>query len=97
VRHRLYQAGLAQHADLDRIDANVAEDRLDLGGDDGIRDRMHVGHDAGVLRGDGADHACAIDAERGKCLEIGLDARAATTVGACNRQRCRRHRAFLPS
>ena len=97
VRHRRDQTGLAQHADLDRVDADVAQHRRDLRGDAALGDWMHIGHRAGVLRGDGGDHAGAKDAERGEGLEIGLNARAAATVGACDRQRCRRHPAFLPS
>ena len=56
------------------------------------RERQPLDDADGVLGGDGRDRARAVDAERRKGLQIGLDARAAARVAARDRQR-RRDRA----
>ena len=70
---------LRHHADLDGADGKIAENRIDLRGDEIGRHRMDAGDAARVLRGQRGDHGGAIDAERGKALQVGLDAGARRT------------------
>ena len=77
----------AEHPELDRIDPQVAEHGVHLlpheCGIDGV-DRLHPQR---VLGGQRGDDRGAVDAECGEGLEIGLDAGAATAVGAGDGQR----------
>ena len=68
---------LRHHPDLDGIDVEIAENRVDLRGDEIGGHLMNAGDALGVLRGQGRDHGGAIDAERRKRLQVGLDAGAA--------------------
>jgi len=75
--------------------ADVREDRVDLGGDDLCRDLMDGLHAEGVLGGDRRDGRGAIDTERGKRLEVGLDPGPTTRIGAGDRERARLRPASL--
>ena len=68
---------LRQHADLDRVDVEIGEHRIDLRGDEIRRHVVNGGDALRVLRGQRGDHRGAIDAERAEGFEIGLDAGAA--------------------
>ena len=84
---------VAEHADLDRGDVEILENRVDLRA---RRSSRRSGVDRAdaerVLRGHRRDRARAVDAERGEGLEIGLDPRAAAGIRAGDRQRDRRPR-----
>ncbi len=84
--HHLDDLGRMQHADLDRVDADV----LDNGGDLRLQEvRRHAvdrAHADRVLRRQRGDRAHAVAAQRGKGLEVGLDARAAAGIAAGNGQ-----------
>ena len=87
--HRFDDRRGGQHAGLRRVDRNVAGDRLDLRRDEVGAQRSHRLDAQRVLHGDGGDRAGAVDAERGKRLQVGLDAGAAAGVAARNCQRYR--------
>ena len=70
-------ATLRHHADLDRLDVEIAEHRVDLRGHEIRRHLMNAGDAFGVLRGERGDDGRAVDAEGGKRLQIRLDAGAA--------------------
>ena len=76
-----------EHADLGRVDADVAGDRFDLRGDEIGRQRRERRDAERVLSGDGGDGARAVDAERGEGLEIGLNAGASARIAAGDGQR----------
>ena len=80
--HGLDDAAVEQHAGLDGLDRialqHGAQLRLDHRGSDGL-DGAHA---LQVLGGDGGDDAGAVDAAGGKRLDIGLDAGAASRIGA---------------
>ena len=80
------------HADLDRADFEIGEHRIDLRGDEFGRHLMDAGNTGGVLRGQRRDHRGAVDAERGKTLQVGLNAGAAGGIRAGDSERDRRHR-----
>ena len=65
---------------LHRADLEIGEHRVDLRRDEIRRHVVDAGDALGVLRGERGDHRGAVDAERRKRLEIGLDARAAAGV-----------------
>ncbi len=71
---------LRHHADLDSADGKVAENRIDLRGDEIAGHLMDAGDAACVLRGQGRYDGGAVDTERGKGLEVGLDAGAAGRI-----------------
>ena len=69
-----------EHAGLDRIGADVVEDDADLVAD-GLGRNGVEGVDAGrVLHGDGGDRRHGVGAERGRGLDVGLDAGAAARI-----------------
>ena len=80
VGHRLDLLDRAEHADLDRVDANVVKERVDLLLEEG---RGH-GHDARdglrVLSGQGRDDAAGIGAAGAHGLDVGENARTARGV-----------------
>ena len=77
LRHGVGDLRAAEHANLDRGDREVLEDRLDLRADDFRRRIMDRPHSARVLGGKRSDHARAIHAKRGEGLKVGLNSRAA--------------------
>jgi len=68
---------LCRHPDLDGIDLKIAENRVDLRGHEAGGHRMNAADAARVLSGQGRDDGRAVNAERGKRLQVGLDAGAA--------------------
>ena len=79
---------LRHHADLDGLDVEIGEYRIDLRGDEIGRHRDGCRcTPVRVLRGQRRDHGGAIDAERGKGLQVGLDAGAAGRIRAGNGER----------
>jgi hypothetical protein len=81
---------LRHHPDLDGIDVEIAEHRIDLRGHEFCRHVMDAGNTICVLRGQGRDRGGAIDAERRKRLQIGLDAGATRRIRAGDGERDRR-------
>ena len=80
--HGLHGFHGVQHADFGGVRADVADDGINLRGEDG-RGRGVDGRDAaGVLRRQRRERAHAVAAQRGEGFEIGLDARAAAAVRA---------------
>jgi hypothetical protein len=75
-----------QHADLQRVNADVVHHRADLGLQHFHRNAVNGGDTQRVLRGHGGDRGHAVAAQRAEGLEVGLNARATATVGAGNRQ-----------
>ena len=78
-----------QHAELDGIDADVLDHRLDLRLQEGRRHAVDARHAERVLRGQRGDGRHAVAAERREGLEVGLDAGAAAAVGAGDREHAR--------
>src|SRR6266851_3698567 len=87
-RHRFDDRGRGEHADLRRMESEIAGDRFDLGRHEVGRERRHGLDTFRALDGDGSDRARAVQTERRKRLEIGLNAGAAAGVAACDCQRC---------
>ncbi len=81
---------LRHHPDLDRVDVEIAENRIELRGHEIGGHLMDAADAARVLRGQGRDDGGAVDAERGKGLEVGLDAGAAGRIRAGDGERDRR-------
>ena len=75
--HRLDDRRVGEHAGLDRVAAEVGDHRLDLRGDEIIGNDVHALDADGVLGGQRRDRRGAVDAVRGKGLQVGLDAGAA--------------------
>ena len=69
--------GVAEHAGLHRVHREIGDHGADLLDDERRLQYLHRADHLGVLRGDGRDGAQAVDAVRGKGLEVGLDAGAA--------------------
>src|SRR5438105_8418954 len=65
---------LRHHAGLDRADVEIAEHSVKLRGDEIARQVMNSADGFRVLRGQRRNDGGAVDAERGKGLEIGLNA-----------------------
>ena len=65
--------GIGEHADLHRADIKIGEHGIELRGDKIGGYVMNAEHALGVLRGERGDDGGAIDAERGKSLEIRLN------------------------
>mmetsp|Transcript_24311 Transcript_24311/g.79310 ORF Transcript_24311/g.79310 Transcript_24311/m.79310 type:complete len:446 (+) Transcript_24311:255-1592(+) len=65
---------IRQHPRLDDVGANVVEHSLDLLGEKLHRHVLRRGHALRVLSSQSCDCRCAIDAESGARLDIGLDA-----------------------
>ena len=82
LRHHRHHGGVVQHADLDGVGTNVAQHGVDLARQKLGRQRVDAAHAQGVLRGDGGDGGGAKAAQRGNGFQVGLNARAATRVGA---------------
>ena len=87
ARHRLDQFRRIQHADLDRVRAEIGEHRVELPRHEVDRHRMDAGHALRILRGQRRDHAHSIAAVGRKRLQVGLDARPAPAVRARDGQR----------
>jgi hypothetical protein len=87
-RHRFDDRGGREHPHLHGIGPDVSRDRLDLRDHEVCRQRLPGDDAQGVLRGDGGDRARAEDAERGKRLQVRLDAGAAARVAPGNGQCC---------
>ena len=83
---RLDRRLVAEHPDLDRVDADVGGDRLDLGDDDLGRHRDHQLDADRVLGGDRGDRGRPVDAAARERLQVGLDAGAAAGVRAGDRE-----------
>src|SRR5690606_38201520 len=82
----VHDLGRMQHADLERIHADVAEHRLDLRLEKVHRYRMNAGDASGVLRGQCGNRRHGITAKCGNGLDVGLDAGTATAVGTGDRE-----------
>lgn len=82
VGHRADDVGGAEHAELDRIDAHILEERVDLQLEKFHRWGMHPGDRTGVLGRQRGDHRAAERAERREGLEVSQHAGAAGGVGA---------------
>ena len=67
---------LRHHPDLDGLDVEIAEHGVHLRSHEIRRHRMNPAHAACVLGGQGGDDRGAVDAERRKRLQVGLDAGA---------------------
>lgn len=78
--HRL----VAQHADLDGVDADVVTDRVQLLGQEAGRRDVDGLHAPGVLRRECRDRGHAVSAMGGNAFEVRLDPGPAGRVGACN-------------
>ena len=95
----LGREGAADHPDLDRVDADIVDHRVDLRQHHLGRNRMDRGHAERVLRGDRGDRGHRVAAEHGDGLDVGLNPRAAARIRAGDDQDAggRRHRsAFDP-
>ena len=90
-------AGARQHADLDRVGADVLEDGVDLRRHHLRRHLVDGAHLAGVLGGERGDHAHAVGAVGGEGLEVGLDAGAASGVRAGDGEEARAAGGLMPS
>ena len=77
---RLDHRRARQHPDLDGIDGEVREDRVDLGCDEVRRHVVDGGDAERVLGGKRRQHARAINPERRKRLQVGLDPGAAARI-----------------
>jgi hypothetical protein len=86
ARDGLGRGDRAEHADLDRVDAQVVDDGADLRDDHLRRDRLDSGDRHGVLGRDRGDRGRAVHAGAGERLEVGLDAGAAAGVRPGDRQ-----------
>ena len=74
------------HADLDRVGADVAQHRIDLRQHHVGRHRHHRLHAERVLRGDRGDRRHPMHAAAREGLQVGLDPGAATGVRAGDRE-----------
>lgn len=95
MRHGFDALHIGQHADFHRIDADVAQHRIALGGNHGRGHHMHALHALRVLRGHRSDHAGTVSAQRAKGFQIGLYACAAAGIRAGNGQHARKRFALL--
>ena len=77
---------VAEHPDLDRVDADVLGHGFHLRDDDLGRHRLDGVDADGALGGDRGDRGQAVDAAGGEGLEVGLDACPATGVRAGDRE-----------
>ena len=76
----LDRVDVSEHADLDRVDADVARHGPDLREYHLGRDVVDRGDPNRVLRGDRGDRRHPVDAAGGKGLEVGLDPGTAARV-----------------
>ncbi|MGY4452385.1 hypothetical protein ACVWZR_007045 [Bradyrhizobium sp. i1.3.1] len=96
LRDRIDAGGLRHHADLHRADLEIGKHGVDLRDDEFGGHRVDAGDAARILRRQRRDRGGAIDAERGKGLQVGLDAGAAARIGAGDGERHgRRHGAIF--
>ena len=72
--------GARQHAGLDRVGADVRDDRVYLRADQRRWQLQRFGNPEGILRGDGGENRGAVHAKSGKGFQVRLDARAAARV-----------------
>jgi hypothetical protein len=86
VGDRSHHVGAAEHAELDGIDADVGEHGVDLRRHERRRQRFDGADAAGVLRRQAAQGRHAVNAQRGKGLQVGLDAGAAGRIGTGDAQ-----------
>ena len=86
VGNGLDQLTREEHPCLGRVDADVVEDRLELGGDEVRRNFVHRGHTDSVLRRKRNDRAHPVAARGGERLQVGLDPGAPARVGARDRE-----------
>ena len=82
LRHGLRDLGRVQHADLDRVHADVAGHGVDLRGQKIRRHGVDAGHAQRVLRRQRGERAHAVGAQRGKSFQISLNARATARIRA---------------
>ncbi len=73
---------LSEHADLDRVDAHVGEQRVDLLSHELRRDGVHAGHAARALRSQCGDHRAGVGAQRAHRLDVGEHTGAAGRIDA---------------
>jgi len=78
--------GRMQHPQLDCVDADVLDHRLDLRLQEDRRHAVDAGHTERVLRRQCGDRGHPVAAERREGLEVGLDAGAPAAVGAGDRK-----------
>lgn len=71
-----------EHADLDCVQPEIIQYRSKLGFEKRHRHRLDGRYAEGVLGGQGSDGIHAVAAAGRKGLEVGLDAGAASAVGA---------------
>ena len=90
--HRVHGVDRAEHPDLDRVDANIGQDRPHLGEDHLGRDRRDRLYADGVLGGDRSDRRRPVHAAACEGLQVRLDAGSATGVRAGYRERRGHHR-----
>ena len=74
--------GVAEHADLDGVDADVVADGVQLRREERRRGDVDGAHALGVLGGQGGDGGHAVAAVRRDALQVGLDPGPAGGVGA---------------
>ena len=85
--NRAHDRRIGEHSGLRGGRSQIARDRIDLLLDHFHRHRNPARHSARVLSRDRGDRRRAEHSKMLKCLEIGLDARTAPGVGACNGER----------
>ncbi|BDZ50714.1 hypothetical protein GCM10025867_29550 [Frondihabitans sucicola] len=83
---RAHSASGSEHADLDRVDPDVVEQRDELETHEVVRHRMHAGDSQRVLSGQRRRDGQAEGAEGAERLEIGLEAGASRRVAAGDRE-----------
>jgi hypothetical protein len=76
--------GVAQHAGLDRVGADIGQHALHLLADDRHGHHMDAVNAQRVLRGDCGDRGGGIGAHRGHGFDVGLDAGAGGGIGSGN-------------
>ena len=81
--------GVAEHADLDGVDADVVADGVQLRGQEFGRRNVDGPDAAGVLGRQGGDGGHAVAAVRGNAFQVGLDSGAAGGVRAGDGQHAR--------
>ena len=73
---------VGQHPGLQRVGADILNDRIDLRSHD-VRTQLHdLRHTHGVLRRDRSDHRSSIHSNSSESFEIGLNPRAGSGVRA---------------
>ena len=87
VGDRLDQPAREEHPGLRRVDADVAEDRVELRAHELRAELLDRGHADRVLRRQRDEHRHAVRTRGGERLQVGLDAGAAAGVGGRDRER----------